>query len=297
MEIRNLRTFQQVAEQNNFTTAANALGYSQSTVSFQIKQLEEELDCLLFERINHTITLTQRGRELLDYAQKVLQLTEEFKQSGNSLDNPEGLVHIVTSDSICETMMANYIAFHRRYPNIRLKFSTADTNDMFRMLERNEADILLTLDSHVYGREYIIATEQPMQMRFVTGTASPFAGRKNLSIRDLINEPFLLTEKKVSYRRLFDLALDKMSLEVQPILESGRTDIIIDVLSRGIGISFLPEFVAKNGVESGKLTYLDVTDVHFDVWKQLLYHRNKWLSPTLRCFIEYVKETEFQSHT
>ena len=78
MEIRNLITFVQVAELNSFTKAAKALDYSQSTISFQIKQLETELDCLLFERINHTLTLTDRGRELLDYAQQVTRLTDEF---------------------------------------------------------------------------------------------------------------------------------------------------------------------------------------------------------------------------
>ena len=73
MEIRNLMSFIQVAELNSFTKAADVLGYSQSTVSFQIKQLETELDCLLFERINHTITLTERGKELLSYAHKDLR--------------------------------------------------------------------------------------------------------------------------------------------------------------------------------------------------------------------------------
>ena len=80
MELRNLITFTNVAEQGSFTKAAELLGYSQSTVSFQIKQLEEELDCLLFERINHTITLTERGQELVVYAHKILALEEEFKE-------------------------------------------------------------------------------------------------------------------------------------------------------------------------------------------------------------------------
>ena len=66
MEIRNLLTFVTVAELNSFTRAAQALDYAQSTVSFQIKQLESELDCLLFERINHTLSLTDRGREALE---------------------------------------------------------------------------------------------------------------------------------------------------------------------------------------------------------------------------------------
>ena len=71
MDIKNLITFIQVAELSNFTKAAQTLGYSQSTISFQIKQLEQELDCQLFERINHTVALTERGRELLEYAHKI----------------------------------------------------------------------------------------------------------------------------------------------------------------------------------------------------------------------------------
>ena len=78
MEIRNLISFVHVAEMNSFTKAAEVLGYSQSTISFQIKQLETEFDCLLFERINHTITLTDKGRELLEYAHSINTLTEEF---------------------------------------------------------------------------------------------------------------------------------------------------------------------------------------------------------------------------
>ena len=80
MELRNLITFIHVAELGSFTKAAEQLGYSQSTISFQIKQLEEELGCLLFERINHTVTLTQRGHELVTYAHQVRSLTDEFKE-------------------------------------------------------------------------------------------------------------------------------------------------------------------------------------------------------------------------
>ena len=80
MELRNLITFTHVAELGSFTKAAEQLGYSQSTVSFQIKQLEDELGCLLFERINHTITLTEKGRELVSYAHQILALTDDLKE-------------------------------------------------------------------------------------------------------------------------------------------------------------------------------------------------------------------------
>ena len=79
MDIKNLTTFIYVAEMNSFTKAAQRLGYTQSTISFQIKQLENELNCQLFERINHSVSLTEKGRELLRYAHNVKKMTDELK--------------------------------------------------------------------------------------------------------------------------------------------------------------------------------------------------------------------------
>lgn len=294
MEIRNLITFVNVAELNSFTKAAKTLGYSQSTISFQIKQLEKELNCMLFERINHTISLTEKGRELLEYAQKVSHLTEEFKENLSNSQELSGHVHIVTPDSICEMMMTrNYHDFYSHYPKISLKFSTADTDDMFRILDHNEADVIFTLDSHVYHQDYVIAKEERISTHFVTGANSPFADKKNLSVRDIINEPFLLTEKKMGYRRIFDETLAKMSLEIHPVMEIGRTDLITYSLEKGVGISFLPDFVTDKKVHEGKLVYLDVIDFEIDIWKQLIYHKNKWISKHFDAFIQYVMRKEF----
>ncbi len=295
MEIRNLTTFLHVAELNSFTKAAELLGYTQSTVSFQIKQLETELDCLLFERINHTITLTERGNELLAYAQAVCRLTDEFKQEIAENRTPKGFIHIVTPDSVCEDMLShNYRDFHKKYPDISLKFTTADTGDMFKMLDRNEADLVITLDSHIYQKDYVIAKEQHIDMHFVTNPSSRFAGNKNLSISDIKDEPFILTEKEMGYRRIFNRALAKMNIDIMPALEVGRTDLITLLLEEGEGISYLPDFVTKEKVQEGKLIYLDVTDVDIDIWKQMIYHKNKWISNPMKTFIEYVKKAEFK---
>lgn len=294
MEIRNLITFVQVAELNSFTKAAKALDYSQSTISFQIRQLETELDCLLFERINHTITLTEKGEELLEYAKQVRSLTDAFNENRNASHELKSFIHLVTPDSVCEDMMtANYVDFHSHYPGISLKFTTGDTNDMFRMLDHNEADLMLTLDNHVYQNDYIIAKEEPVRMHFVTGTCSAHATDKPLLLKDIVEAPFLLTEKGVGYRRVFDEALAKKSLEILPTLEIGRTDIIANMLVNGVGIGFLPDFVTRANVLAGKLMYLNVTDVEVDIWKQLIYHKNKWVSRSMHALIEYIKEHEF----
>jgi len=294
MELRNLITFIHVAELGSFTKAAEQLDYSQSTISFQIKQLEDELGCLLFERINHTITLTERGHELVTYAHQVRSLTEEFKESLTTEESCKGHVHIVTPDSVCEEMIYScYVDFHNRFPSISIKFTTADTSVMFDMLDHNEADAIITLDSHSYRKDYVIAKEQPLRMHFVTNASSEFAGKRNLNMKDIVNEPFILTEYGQGYRRVFDKELAKKSLEITPVLEIGRTDIITHVLTESDMISYLPDFVTKPLVDEGKLCYLDVVDMNLDIWKQLIYHKNKWMSKSLKTFIEYTKSHEF----
>ena len=294
MELRNLITFIHVAELGSFTKAAEQLGYSQSTISFQIKQLEDELGCLLFERINHTITLTERGHELVSYAHQVRALTEDFKENLTKEEDCSGHIHIVTPDSVCEEMIhSRYIDFHQKYPNISIKFTTADTTFMFDMLDHNEADAIITLDSHSYRKDYVIAKEEPLSMHFVASPRSEFAGKTGILMRDIVNEPFVLTEYGQGYRRVFDKELAKKSLEITPVLEIGRTDIITHIISKSNMISYLPDFVTKELIDSGELCYLDVVDMNIDIWKQLIYHKNKWMSKTLKAVIEYIKENEF----
>ena len=295
MEIKNLITFMHVVELGSFTKAAEILGYSQPTISFQIKQLEEELDCLLFERINHTITLTERGHELLRYAHQIQSLTDEFMDTFQKEETHSLPIQVVVPDSLCTDMITmNYTLFRQKHPGISLKFTSADTAAMFEMLNRNEADIVITLDRHVYQKDYIIAKEEALPIHFVASSSNKFAKKKSLSIKDIINEPFILTEQGQGYRRVLDRELEKLSLEIRPALEIGRTDLIASVLSQSNMISFLPDFVTESKVKSGELCHLDICDINLDIRKQLIYHKNKWMSSSLKALIEFIKENEFK---
>ena len=114
-------------------------------------------------------------------------------------------------------------------------------------------------------------------------------------MEDIVNEPFVLTEYGQGYRRVFDKELAKKSLEITPTLEIGRTDIITRILAQSDMISYLPDFVTEELIESGELCYLDVVDINIDIWKQLIYHKNKWMSKSLKTFIEYIKIHEFSN--
>ena len=257
--------------------------------------MEDELHCLLFERINHTITLTEQGHKLVSYAHQVRALTEDFKET-ISQEDLKGNLHIVTPDSICEEMIsAHYTDFHRKYPSIFIRFSTGDSGNMLNMLDHNEADVIITLDHRLYNKDYIVAKEQKIPMHFVASSKSEFANIEGLSIKDIAGEPFVLTEFGQGYRRVFDRELAKKSLEITPILEIGRTDIITSVIMENNMISYLPDFVTEKLVSEGKLCYLDIVDMNIDIWKQLIYHKNKWLSNSMKIFIEYIKTHEFSN--
>lgn len=116
MDIKNLTTFIYVAELNSFTKAAEVLGYTQSTVSFQIKQLEKELDCKLFDRINHSVSLTKRGKELLKYAHDVKKMTDELKEGMTEEAEVKGHVVLATASSLCKSMLgANFAPFYKEH--------------------------------------------------------------------------------------------------------------------------------------------------------------------------------------
>lgn len=294
MDLKNLKTFLYAAELSSFTRAAEILGYSQPTISFQIRQLEKELDAQLFERINHTVVLTSRGREVMHYAQQITKLAEELNQTLHAPAEVSGLVRLATADSLCPLLFGEqFPAFRKKYPGIHLKIITAGTEEMYRLLNHNEVDLVLTLDSHIYHAEYVIAQEEKIPVHFVADAAHPLLSEEELSIRQLLNEPFLLTEKGMSYRRMLDEALAARSMEVIPVLETGSTEQICHLVTQGLGISFLPDYTVRQAVDAGLACYLPVTDISISVWKQLLYHRDKWISPAIQLVIEYCRNLHF----
>ena len=294
VDIKNLITFIHVAELNSFTKAAEKLGYSQSTVSFQIRQLENELNSQLFERINHTIALTEKGAEVLKYAHQISKLTQELENNMKKEEEVSGHVRLAMADSLCYSLLGErFPDFREQYPGITLKIIAAGTEEMFRLMNHNEVDVILTLDNHIYNTEYIIVKEEKVAMHFVADVNCSLCRKKSISVQELVQMPFILTEKGLSYRRLMDEKLAEMSMEIHPVLEIGSTSLICTLVEQGAGISFLPDYVTEKGVQEGKLMRLHVSDFEIDAWKQLLYHRDKWISPQIESVLQYCVNREF----
>ena len=291
MDIRNLTTFVHVAELGNFSRAAARLGYSQPTVSVQIRQLEDELGFRLFDRIGHAVRLTDKGRNALAYAQQVCLLCQQI-----TMDNPEDahretLIRIATADSLSTSLLHDcFPRIQKSHPGIRLELTTAGTGDLFRMLDQNEVDLVCTLDSHIYNTNYRIAGEKKIGVHFIVGSDAPLAIQDTLCKEDLLTQELFLTEKGMSYRRMLDDWLAKDSLEVQPKLEAGQADLLCSLVETGLGCSFLPDFITEEAYARGTIKRLDISGFDPDLWKQILYHREKWVSPSMLAVLHIMTE-------
>ena len=289
MDLKNLNTFIQVAESGSFTRASEILGYSQPTVSIQIKQLENELGSKLFDRIGHTVRLTEKGRHLLSYAQRICHLCQEMTLETKSSSEPHGLVRLAMADSLCSILFSRgFSSFREQYPNIFLKVMSAGTDEMFRLLDHNEVDIVCTLDNHIYNANYVVADEEKVGVHFICASDNPLTQTDPHTIGELLSQPFFLTEKGMSYRRLLDEMLARENIEIQPILEVGHADLICEFVEKGIGVSILPDYVTEPAVKRGAIKRLNVPGYEPELWKQLLHHRDKWISPQMQAVITHL---------
>lgn len=289
MDLKKLETFIQVAEQGSFTKAAEKLGYTQSAVSFQIKQLEEALKTVLFERINHSIKLTPKGREILNLAHQMIALSADIEKAANDTNEISGTVRIAMADSLCHFIFWDHFSeFHRLYPNIKLKVISTSTEEMFRLAKQNDIDLVFTLDKHLYDTNYIIVKEHEINTSLITSAENELALKKELSLDDISSEPLILTEKGMSYRQTFEEYAAKKSIELKPILETGDTELICHLVEQGAGISFLPDFVTEKYVKNGKIKQVRLSDFSAGIWIQILYHRDKWITPQMQCVMDYL---------
>lgn len=288
MYLRNLQTFVQVAETGSFTVAGETLGYSQPTISFQIKKLEQELGVQLFERIGHTVTLTSDGQKALAYAQQICHLSQEMLQTSESGDEISGTVRLAMADSLCTPLIIkSFSTFRETYPKISLLVATAGTGELFRMLDHNDADVACTLDSRIYNTAYVISSEEQVGAHVICSADNPLAALHSITPQELVKQPFLLTEKGMSYRRIFDEFLALHSLEVHPILEMGNADLICQLVADNTGISFLPDYVTESAARDGKIVRLEIKDFTCELWGQLIYRRDKWLSAPVQAVVDY----------
>lgn len=291
MDLQSLSIFIQVAELNSFTRAGEKLGFSQPTVSFQIKQLEQELGVKLFDRIGHTISLTDEGRHALAYAQRICNMSEEMVTGAGKRQEVSGVVSLAMADSLVTPLIAKRFAdFRKDYPKVALHIRTGATDELFRLLDHNEVDMVCTLDSPIYNTTYVTISEEKVGVNLVVSKENPLAQKRKISIKELLEQPFFCTEHEVSYNRIFNEELAKRNYAIRPVLETGSANLLCELVECNQGVAFLPDFVSEKGVREGTLVRVQVEDLEVKVKKQILYRHDKWVTVQMKALMEYLSK-------
>lgn len=294
MDIKQLNTFLTIAKLQSFTKAAQNLDYAQSSITSQIKLLENELGVKLFERLGHSITLTADGRNLLPYAEQILKFSKEAKNAIGSSVLPCGALSIGAVESLCVTRLPKLLKEYRsRYPNVEITIKFGNSTDFRGLLKDNIIDIAFFLEQKEIDGEFVTEIQFPEPMVILSLTEHPLAQKESVYPEDLTDESMILTEKGCSYRILFENMLTQYAIKPRSIIETGNVQAIKQLTMSGLGITFLPLVAVEEEFLQHRLAKLNWKGPSFEMLTQVIYHRNKWISAPLKAFIELIHEIGF----
>lgn len=290
MELRNIKTFARIAEVGSFTRVATELGYTQSAVTMQVKQLERELGCVLFERLGRSVRLTPEGERLLPVANRMLQAADEASRIAQKPGEVSGTLRIGVSDSLLVGVLAPVLSeLSRTYPRVCASTHQQMPDEQFAMLRRNDIDVLLLLDERMERPEWVKVFEVPAEVGFVAAATDPLARRTKVPLEEVLSRPLFLTERDVSYRTGLDERIWARGLEATPRVECGNTAFLAELVEGCGGVSFLPSCAVRAAVAAGRLAHLDVDFERLDLWHQAIVRKNKVMTPQMRLFLELVQ--------
>jgi len=293
MNIDYLRTFCEVAKWNSFTKAGEMLGYAQSSVTTQIKKLEEEFGTILFERWGGKIKLTEAGSELLEYAYKIINLVEEAKQTLSNESELTGSLSIGTIESIAGFYLPPYLqAFKNKYPKVNLLLRQGICRDLLREIKEGKHDLALILDKKREDPDLEFITLKEEQLVLVSKPDHPLLQLQHVNINDLNGEKLIVTEKRCSYREIIESLYRRHAVRLEYSIELESIEAIKRCVSFGLGIAFLPLMAVEEEIKKEELASIPFSHPEMRVYLQLVYHKKKWIPQSLQKLIDQLLERE-----
>lgn len=290
MTFRNLEIFVTVCETGGVTAAAEALFLSQPVVSMVIKNLEKEYNIKLFERISRTVYLTSAGKELYGYATHILSLMHE---ADDKLKRGGEVAEVRVGSSI--TIGTHYMPiaakrFLEQYPYCPLIVKVNSSAVIEEMLLMNRLDFAII---EGIAQSKFILSERICEDKLIPvfSPSHPFAGMGTITAEQFFSEKMLLREPTSGTRAQFDSVAACAGKKIQPLWESTSTSALINAVSSGLGISVLPYKLVETELRSGKLQTARIEGITFKRYFNLVYHKNKQLSPIVRNCIHTCRQT------
>ena len=295
MEIKQLQTFLTAASTLNFTQTAKILDYAQSSITAQIKSLEEELGTILFERLGKRIYLTQAGIELTHYAKKMIRLDEEMRYAVTGDNHFHAVLMIGAQESQCTYRLPSILReFKRLHPKVELIFKPVHTREVAKnLLQTDHLDIAFITDTQ--KEMSAIHTEMLLEedLVLVVSPTHHLNKRATLSLEEIAQETLLLTEKGCSYRTQFENTLHLEGVYPKQLIEFVSIEAIKQCVIATLGISLLPRMVVEKELNNGSLIEIPMPLQLNKIYTELAWHKDKNIPAFLEDFIQ-IARNEYQ---
>jgi DNA-binding transcriptional LysR family regulator len=293
MELKYFYTFRTVAKEMSFTKAAHVLNYSQSSVSAHIQALEEEFGVPLFERLGKNVVLTDAGRRMKLGAEKIINCFEEMKSSVPGGEIPSGTLTIGAHESQCAYRLTPVLSkFRSLYPQVQLIFRPIISDEHIQILIREGLlDAAFLLSPHKNSQDLIVEPLIQERILVVSNPNHRLTQMPRILPADLNDETILTTEQGCDYRQIFEQMLSSNGVHMGTKIEFTSIEAIKQCVIAGLGIAVLPEMTVEKEIKQCTIAVLPWGGQNFPIATQLAWHKDKWISPALKAFIEIVRNT------
>ncbi|MDD7770469.1 LysR family transcriptional regulator [Suipraeoptans intestinalis] len=238
------KVFYHVASTLSFSEASKQLFISQSAVSQSIKTLEKKLDQTLFIRSTKKVRLTSEGEILLRHVEPAMNLIQRGESQLLDTGANRGQIRIGASDTICRYFLVPYLEkFHREFPRVHIKVTNATSIHCVELLESGVVDFIVvnTPNAHL-GNVVTTKKIHSFQDVFVGGSSFSHLKEKPLSLKQLLDYPLLMLDKKSTTSEFLHSLFQQHQLDLVPEIELSSNDLLIDLARIGLGIAFLPDY-------------------------------------------------------
>lgn len=290
MEVRQLEIFRALAGELNFTRTAERVHCVQSNVTAQIRSLEQELGQQLFDRLAKRVVLTDAGKRLLPYAEKVLVTLTEAKHALSQGSTPSGPLRVGAPESLLAYRLPKVLRkFRKQYPDVELIFRPYEDANLVAPLETGHLDVTIRMVDEIANERLASIRLRTERVIFVTSPTHALAAKAKVTPEDLRNQTMLLTEAGVAYRKKLDDLLALRGVHPKNTAEFSSVEAIKACAALGMGIALLPEIVVTAEVREGRLRALRWQGTPMDISTHLIWHKDKWISPAMAAFVKTLK--------
>ena len=286
MNRNHLALFHAVAQAGGISRGAERLHVSQPAVSKQIKELEDALGIRLLERLPRGSRLTDGGKLLAQYVQRMAVVEHE---TARAIDEFRGLkrgrLAVGASTTIGAYLLPQVFGeFHRQHPDIELRLEIANTETIQNQLMEGSIEVGLTeglmeaehLDSEVFHEDELVA---------IAPRGHPLLKQKRVTARELCREPFILREAGSGTRAVVERALGKRGLTVKPVLSLASPEAIKRAVIAGVGVAIVSRLAISCELQIGSLAVIPVKDLVIRRPLHLQKLRSKNPSPAVSQFL------------